>query len=193
MCFRCVARGLDELLDRLVDGGADFLCHQVDEQDAVEVIGFVLDAAGEKAVAGEHVGHAPFILEFYRDRVGAGDVAADFRKRKAAFLVKIVGRAAGDGDLGIGDRHRHDEVEGQFDAVELPGEIGLRVTEVDYAELEGAANLLSGEADACGRVHGGDHLASECGEVGVESGETHAFFSQDGIVVVNNSQRHRSV
>ena len=54
--FRCFARGFDERLDRLVDVGADFLRHQVDEQDTVEVIGFVLDAAGEKAVAGQHMG-----------------------------------------------------------------------------------------------------------------------------------------
>src|SRR5690606_15771838 len=109
----------------------------------------------------------------------------------ATFLVDCV-VAFEDGDLGIGDRHRHDEVERRRLAVEFPAEIAMGLRQIDDAELEGAADLLGGEADAGGGVHGFDHVACEQGEFGVEAGYGSTFLAQHGIVVVNYLQNHGS-
>ena len=44
----------------------------------------MLDAARKKSVAGQLMGHAPFVLKFHGDGIGAGDLPADLRERQAA-------------------------------------------------------------------------------------------------------------
>jgi len=53
----------------------------IDKKDAVEMVGLMLDAAGEQIVAAEHVRYAMLILKFYGDGDGTFHVPADFRKR----------------------------------------------------------------------------------------------------------------
>jgi hypothetical protein len=54
------------------------------------------------------------------------------------------------------------------------------------------ADLLRREADAVRRVHRIDHLRRQLLESPVKRRDLGAFFAQDGVVEVNNSQRHGS-
>ena len=72
-------------------------------------------------------------------------------------------------------------------------EIPIGVAQVHHAELEGAADLLRGQANAGGGVHGRDHLGGELGEGLIEDGHRRALLTKDGGVVVNNRERHGSV
>ena len=68
-------------------GAARPLVHPVDEEDAVQVVDLVEEAAGEEARAVEDVGQAGLVLELGpRATAGALHVAADLRERKAALL-----------------------------------------------------------------------------------------------------------
>ena len=64
----------------LVDLSEGFFRHLIDEKNPVEVVGLVLDAAGEQVVAAQHVRHAVFVLKFYGDGDGTFHIPADFRK-----------------------------------------------------------------------------------------------------------------
>src|SRR5690606_33973531 len=101
------ARFLGQLLDVVVDAAGGFFGHAVEEERAVEMIGFVLDTARKEAVATQHVRRAGDILKLHLDDVGPHHVAVDAGKGQATFLVDRV-VSFEDGYLGIRDRHRHD-------------------------------------------------------------------------------------
>ena len=188
-----VAGGFGEGFDVDVDFRADLFLHAIDEEDAVEVIDLVLDAAGEEAVAAEDVRDTALVVIGDGDFVGADDVAADFRKRETALLDDVIVGVAFDFDDGVDERHRHEEFERRFGPIEFPIEVDFGGAQIDDAELDGAADLLGGEADATRGVHGLDHGGGELGERRVEAGDFVALTSQNGIVVMNNWQGHRSV
>ena len=79
-----VQRGLN-----LFFGGAS---HPVDEEDAVQVIGFVLDDAGEQAIATEFCDGTVGMDCIHVHCFGAKDGAVDFGEAEASFL-------AGDGGV----------------------------------------------------------------------------------------------
>lgn len=191
--FGRIAGGFGERFDVGVDFRADLFFHAVDEEDAVEVIDLVLDAAGEKAVAAEDMRDAAFVVIRDDDLVGPNDVAANLWKGKAALLDDVVVGVAFEFDDGVGECHRHEEFERRFGAIELPVEVDFGGAEIDDAELDGAADLLGREADAAGGVHGLDHGGGELGERRIEAGDFVALTPQNGVVVMNNWQRHRSV
>lgn len=98
------------------------------------------------------------VLELAANPVWTFDIRTHVRKRQAAFFV--------DGDIGLADglnlwvanAHRHEEVERWFGAVDGVFEVGVHTGKVDDAELEGSADLLGGESDAFGFVHGVYHV-----------------------------------
>ena len=70
-------------------------------------------------------------------------------------------------------------------SVEQPVKVFFGLAQVHDTELPRRVHLLGGEADAAGLMHRFDHLAGERPEFGVKNGDRFAFFSQNGIVVVN--------
>lgn len=174
-----------------VEAGAGAFGHAVDEEGAVEVIDLVLDAAGEEAVADEVVGDAVLILVGDLDFVGAGDIAADVGEGKAALLIGVLFRREGF-DHGVGDDHGHEEFAGRVGAVEFPVEVEVGEAEIDHAELEGLADLLSGEADALGVVHGLDHVKTELLKREIEGSDRCSLLAEDGLIEVNNGEDHGS-
>ncbi len=82
---------------------------------------------------------------------------------------------------------------GGFRPVQVPVEIGLRDAQVHDEKLERVAHLLRGQADPAGLMHCRNHLVCKGRQRGVECGDFLAFPAQNWIVVVNNSQGHRSV
>ncbi len=188
-------RGAGLFFERLevgFDAGEGVLVHAVDEEDAVEVVGFVLNAAGEEAVATEGVGDAVFVVVTDADFGGAHDIAANVGKGEAAFFVGV-GFVGLGGELGVDERHRHEEVERRDGAVEFPGEIAFGVAEVHDAELESAPDLLGGEADAVGIVHRVHHIRREFAEGGVKDGDAFSFLAENGGIKMDDRQDHGRV
>ncbi len=62
-----------------------FTAHAVDEEDALKVIIFMLDGAGEQAAAGEVQGFAFVVEAADLGRDGAGDIAVDFGEAETSF------------------------------------------------------------------------------------------------------------
>lgn len=181
---------LGQGFDGGVEGAAGGFGHAVDEEGAVEVVDFVLDAAGEEFVAEEGVGLGVEVLVGDFDGVGAGDVAADVGEGEAAFLDDVV-VGFEDGDFGVDENEGHEEVEGEGAVVEEPLGVFGEFFDFDDAELDGLADLLGGEADAAGGVHGFEHVGGELFEGGGEFGDVGAFLAEDGVVVVADGKwRH---
>jgi hypothetical protein len=179
---------------QLFQFGIEFLdvlgVHAVDEEDALDVVEFVLDDAGEQAGGFEDMREALHVLVAQADGDGADDVAAYFGEGEAAF-VNTVGWAGQVFDLGVGDGEGEEEGGGDGFAVEVGvGGLGGAVLEVGNEEVEGAADLLGGEADAFLGEHGFVHVAGEGGEGAVEGLDGSAAFAQDGVAVMGNGQGH---
>ncbi len=114
------------------------------------------------------------------------------RNTGAAPSSAVASRQGFGRDLGIGDDHRHEQLQRRLGAVEPPAEFRVHPAQVHDAELQRAPHLLRGEADAPGDMHRFDHLGGEPGEGSVKIFYLFALFAQDRVVVMNNWQRHRS-
>ena len=69
-----------ECLDFYIDVLADLFGHPINEEDAVEVIDFMLDTTSQETVARHGVGRAAHILKTDPNLVGADDITVDARK-----------------------------------------------------------------------------------------------------------------
>ena len=65
----------------------DLFGHAVDEQDSVQMIGFVLHGAGEESAAAEGNGFAFFVQGGDIDGFRPGDFPEDFGKAEAALAA----------------------------------------------------------------------------------------------------------
>jgi len=63
-------------------------------------------------------------------------------------------------------------------AIDFPGEVYFGFAHVHDAELDGMANLLGGEADALGIVHGVDHFVGEFPQGGVKNRNFCTFLTE---------------
>ena len=138
------------------------------------MIDFVLDAAGEEAVAFEDVRSAVRILKFDSNRIAALYISPDFGKGEAALFIGQI-RALEKFDFGIYESHRHDQFERRPAAVELIIEIGFAFRHIDDAELQIASNLLGGKADAVRLPHCVNHLFDEFAKLLIEGRDFLAF------------------
>src|SRR5437773_1706356 len=82
--------------------------HPVDEQDAVEVIGFMLDDARGEAVRADLEARAFAIVRPHGDLAGARDASADVGNAEAAFPVLDDLRARHGCDIRVDERDRLD-------------------------------------------------------------------------------------
>src|SRR5216684_6183135 len=124
----------------------------LDEKNAVEVIDFVAEGAGQKVFAADLERFALGILRFYRDELRPDDVAAKAGYGEAAFFFALF--TFGVNDLGIGE---DDLGFGVFSA-----------GDVNDVDAKGKADLRRGEADTLRGVHGGEHVFDEMFEAGIE-------------------------
>ena len=156
------------------------------------MIHLVLDAAGEQAVTGQLVGHAARVLKLDGDGLRAGNFPADPGKRETALLEPGLRRARGDLDLGVGQHQGHEEIEGRTAPVDRPRKFGVGLAQIDDTKLQRQADLLGGEANAAGIVHRLEHFLRQPRQPGVKVDNLLALGTQNGFVIMNNSQRHRS-
>lgn len=155
--------------------------HAVDEENAVQVIDLVLGGAGEEAGAVEADFVAVERLGVDGDFFGAADLGADFGDAEAAFAAGLFADRLGED--GVHQDQGHRELRG-----DRPGEFGFG--DVDDGKEEGLADLLGGEADAFGGVHGLHHVGGELPVVGGDVVEAFAFFTQDRVAVFDDVQNH---
>lgn len=138
------------------DGGAvldaGHLGHLVEDEDALEVIELVLDAAGEEAAGAEFEAFAVFVGGFDGDDGRTEDVAADVGETEAPFFVGF-GRAFEGEELGIDEDHC---VGGGAWRIGIR-RIFVAGWDVEHEEGDGEADLRGGEADSVGVVHEFDH------------------------------------
>ncbi len=142
----------------------------VNEQDAVQVINLMQQAACEQLIAFHLKELALEVLRTDLHPGGAAHLLADVRQREAALLFGL--RAFGMKHLRI-DKH---------ELVFRP----LTEADIDDSELFGDADLRGGETDAFSRVHAIEHLLSQLSELGVELGDGFAFFREDRVGVLED-------
>ena len=164
--------------------------HAVDEEDAMEMIVFVLNGTGEEAAAAELDGLSVLVGGADLGGFGAGDIGVDIGEAEAAFGA-VDGGAEGF-DVGVDEDHGHVWVGVDRLAIDFEGGGAiLDVTDIEDGELEGMADLLSGEADAGSGVHGFEHMGDEFPDFGSELADFGAFAAEDRGTVVNDGQLHR--
>lgn len=93
-------------------GGAE----AVDEEDAVEVVDFVLESAGEESVGFDGLGFAVEGFDGDGDVVGAADFVAQARDAEAAFVVEIF--VFTEAEFGVEEDDGHGVCEGAIFAVD---------------------------------------------------------------------------
>src|SRR5260370_6783797 len=156
----------DFALDEIALEHAEML----DEKNAVEVVDFVAEGAGQKIFAANLERFALGILRFYRDELRADDVAAKAGNGEAALFFALF--AFGAYDFGVGE---DDLGFGVFSA-----------GDVNDGDANGKADLWRGEADALRSVHGGEHIFGKLFEAGIEVLYGRCGFFEDGIAVFDD-------
>lgn len=137
--------------------------HSVGEEDAVEVVGFVLPDAGEIAGFGLFEGVAGEILGVDADGFVAEDVDVDFGQGEAAFFVFFV-------VLGVAE-----------EGIDVDAVVGGITVVVHDEEAEVFPYLRGGETDSFVFAHDLEHRGGEVCEVLVEMGDRGADFFQSRI------------
>ncbi len=133
----------------------------VGEEDAVEVVDFVLEDAGEPAFGGDFDCLATHVLTFDHDFCGAPDIVAGVaRDAETAFAAKFL--AFGFRNFGVEHSNLAIFIFGDEDA-------------------DGLSDLWSGEADALGGVHGIEHVFDELWERWVEVMYFLRFLAKDRV------------
>jgi len=151
----------------------------------VEVIGFVLDGSGEQAATVE-LELCPFLVESLdRNLAGAGNIGVEFGKAQAAF--RAGNGLAGGGEFGIQQNERHER--GDIGWFSIDGEAGGPVgdlSHVDHGELEGHSDLLGGEADSPGIVHGFEHVPDEISGLIGDLFDEVSLLAEGGVAVIED-------
>jgi len=148
-----------------LDGG-----HFVEQEDAVEVVEFVLDGAGGQSGDFGDVLAAFEVLVTDLDASGAGNLDEDAGEAEAAFLT-------GDGLVAFED-----------EGVDHGDVAFLRGRQVDDAEAEGEADLCGGETDAVGALHGGEHHFGGLAKLVIELGDGLGFAAKEIVGVAEDVQ-----
>lgn len=149
----------------------------------------MLDGTGEEPGGFEGDGLVFLVGGTDTDAGGAGDLGRDAREAQAAFDAGV--GFAEEFDFGVDEDHGHVVVGRNFLAVHphLAGAIG-DVADVEDAELNGASDLLGGEADAIGFVHGFDHVGSQSEDFLINGGDAAAFCAEAGVAVLDDFEEH---
>jgi hypothetical protein len=135
--------------------------------DAVEVVGLVLQAAGEGAGALDRDRVAELVLAPADGEVRPGDGQVGAGEGQAALVVGVILRLDGQGDLGVADQALPTAAEPVKAVVDEDGQV--------HADLRG------GEAGAVGGRVGGEHVAQQVPQVGTELGHRPGGAVQDGV------------
>ena len=155
--------------------------HAVDEEDAVEMVNLVLRGAGEEA-GGFEVEFVPGeVARVDGDFRGAANLGADFRDAEAAFGAGLFPFGFCDGRIDENQGHR----QGRRDGPRL-----FAGGHINDGEQNRFADLLRGQADAVGGVHGLHHIRGELAVVGRDVIDALALLAQDRVTILDDFQNH---
>ena len=149
----------------------------IDEERAIEVVGFVLDDAGHEAVdfAGDFVAVEVVGLDF--DFAVASNRRADAGDAEAAFFIFF--EAAAGAEDGVDE-----------DAFGIFG-VGIAFG-VSDEEAVRQIDLVGGEADAFVLVHELEHFVDEFAQVGIDSAQRLRAVAKRGMGILDDLETQRS-
>jgi hypothetical protein len=177
----------------VVQGGEGAGLHAIDVEGAVEMIDFVLEDAGVPAGGLDELWFGAFVEIFDADGAGAGNEGGKTGEAEAAF-VEIPFFVAGVGDDGIDDDVKRNGAALAFGEV-VGAEAFQQIFAVfDDGELQGEADLRSGQADAGSVAHGFAHFANEALYFFADDflrREEPGRLAQNGFACLHNLQAHR--
>ncbi len=131
---------------KLLDFAADDVPFQraevIDEENAVQVIDFVLEGAGQKLLTGKLDALAVLILRFHDLPCGAGNGLAETGDAEATFFAGLLSFA---------------EDDFRIDDDDLVGLVFAQA-DVDDRDLLAEPDLRSGQPDAFGGIHRLEHI-----------------------------------
>src|ERR1700682_1602508 len=142
----------------------------LDEENAVEMIDFVAEGAGEEVFAADFKGFALGVLRSYGDELRTQDVAAEAGNGEAAFFFALFPFRVNNFWVG-----KNDFSFWIFSA-------GY----VDHGHTQIQADLGRSESDALRGVHGGEHIFGELLEFGVEILYRRSGLFEDGIAELDD-------
>lgn len=149
----------------------------VQKENAVQVVDFVLEGAGEEFFAGDFKGVAFDILGLDGDVGGAADIFAEAGDGQAALFADLLALLLG--NLGV-------------DQDEAGGGV-FAGRGIDDGELPADVDLGGGKADAAGGIHGFKHVVDELAEFGrAEVSNRSAGGLKDRGAVFNDVEDHVS-
>ena len=125
---------------------AQLIGDPVDEQNPIEVVQFVLDAAGQKAVGAQLLGPPNLIAKAHLHHGRAHHIEIDPGNAEAALLVGVNARPEA-GDLGVDQHHRRRG--------------GIFRIEIDHQQLLMYAHLGGRQANAASGIHAAQHVAGQ--------------------------------
>ena len=162
--------------------------HAVGKENAVEMIHFMLQRAGEEAGAIEGNRVAREILRMNGDPRRPANIGGDFRDAQATFDTHFFTLRMGDFGVDENERHVGADIGGEAGEEQTRGPVA--VTDINHGELHGPAHLLGGETDAVGGVHGFQHIGGELAQLRRDLRDALPFFAQDGVAVLCNFENH---
>jgi hypothetical protein len=112
----------------------------VDEEDPIQVVDLMLHGAGGQALQLPAIGLAVLVQRFQDHPVGTGNLGKHIRDGQTALLGAVLARGFHDPRV-----HHHQ----------------LHSLGVDHRHPTGHADLVRGEADTLGRVHGLEQVGDE--------------------------------
>ena len=155
------------------------------------MIHLVLRGAGQQARAVERDFSALKRLRAHVNLRGAPNVGIDLGDAQATFRADLL--AFGVAELRVDEDDRHT----CFDVLQVSVDEHLARLltggNVDDGEHEWAADLLGGESDAIGRVHGFNHVSCKLAKLGRDLLNPHAFLAQSRVTVLNDFQNHDNI
>ncbi len=109
----------------------------------------------------------------------SGDLTPDPGKGKASFLIKIlIGGRKFNRWIGQGERHQQGGGKG-FAVKDAGNRVFRMIRNINYTEADCLSDLLGGQSNAFGRMHGNKHLLGKFGKSGVERFNRFSFLSKD--------------
>ena len=166
-----------------------FFVHPVNEQDAVQMIHFMLDGAREQAAGAKFKGLEILVQRLDLHKFRPGNFPEDFRETEAAF--RGFGGFAEGFDLGIDEDERHERFHLYRFAIYLQrGGAVFGIGYVNDGHLERLADLLGGQTDAVAFVHGFKHVLNELFDFRRQLFNRLALLPQDWPAIFNDFKNH---
>ena len=181
-----------ELFELLGQGNLSCGGYAIHIEEAIEVVAFVLQAAGEQTIAIDFEHAAIKLGEFGTDAFGAGYVGSDVAHAQASFSEEIL--LAVGLNLGVDEYQGHDAAHRLLLTIHRNhGRLCvflLILGNVNDHQTYVQAYLGGSQTDALGGIHGFKHVFHECFQFIVHVFDGGAYGAKDRVSVLFDVQQH---